>query len=208
MSESNSYTVDDYRKFKKFQYDYIRKHPNPRWRISLSNLKESDKNNPKIIAEANIRLINFARKFILVTPQNRTLDEIKKIPTLYRFRCNIYDAPELDFINATMDIEKQNAVNLLPLSEHEEALKSIEDERNEFIVNFIENFDIAKKIPIMINLEIYGPDPTIPIIHNKKEYVLDKKTQCAVVKAFNKINRNTQTGQLFRKFLSDIRKRK
>lgn len=152
------------------------------------------------VKRSNSQLVNFAKKYVLFTPVNQTIEDIKRISPIYRFRCYLYDCNELDLINEIMEIEIQEAMFIEDEIEKVSRISFLENEKQNQLEMARKNCGL--KVPIMLNLDIYGRDPTLPIIINGKYHTLDIKTQQQLVSQYNKVRPNTDRSIKFRDMIS------
>lgn len=159
---------------------YIRRH---QIKFKYSKLLELDP-----IKRANYRIIGFIKRHYLIQPSNILPEQVSEIPPEYRFRCWLYDSDEISLINQFFDslvAEQSRDDKYLA-----DVIKlSLEDEKNKQI----ECIKIgALKVPIMIDLRIYGENPNMPIMFNDNMRILDDDTQKYLVKSWNKVKDGLQ----------------
>lgn len=148
------------------------------------------------------RLTNFAKKKILFDVCNLTQQEINQIEGKYRFRCYIidYDDVELFEILEFFEIQKE-AINLEEDNDLKNImLESLQEEKN----NQVHKLSKSKKsirLPVMIDLRVYGLNPEMPICVNNKLYYFDDKIKQNITRSFNLVNTETFSGENFEKML-------
>jgi hypothetical protein len=168
-----------------------------RIREKYEELKLFEFNKEKL---AVARIVRYIRRKLLFTPQNYTLGEIKRILPIHRFRCYVYDSPELDNLNDTFDANIAVAQTIEDDLEKVMTISHLEDERER---QYEELIKIATKIPVLLNLNIYGNDPTISVYVNKKEYKLDKKTQNRILAQYEYVKKYTPRYRLLKMFVKE-----
>jgi hypothetical protein len=130
-------------------------------------------------------LTNFFRRKYFIEPINLTPDEIKLIPPMFRYRCYIYETDELDLMNQMYDMQLADISENYDGDVMQAMTLSIEHERKN-LVNQIKHS--AQKIPVMVDLRIWGKCPDIPVEFNGECFTLDQQTQLDIVKSYNKIS--------------------
>lgn len=187
----NSYNNElvSYRKKQEFLFNLRKKY---------SNLLELDKNK-----RTEWRLTNFAKRRIVFQVLNLGDDEIKNINPLYRYRCYLYEPDDIELTN----------INLI----YDEYMESIKHETDEGIKKImIESLAETRKvqmssllrskktlkIPVMLDLLVYGKDPDIPIIFGDKIYQLDEITKEHIKQSFERVNPMSIRGERFIQMLN------
>lgn len=148
-------------------------------------------------------LTNFAKKRILFSVCNMSNEEIKEIPSIYRYRCYLYEPNQVELFNLNCLFESQMEIIK---NENDRELKEIlletliETRKKQ--MNELLKAPQTQKIPIMLDLRIYGNDPTLPIIFEEKIYELDELTKVNIKLTYDKVNESTHTGQRFRQMIN------
>lgn len=136
------------------------------------------------VKRANCRIVRFVKRHYFFTPINMSPEEIALIPPIRRFRCYVYDSDEVAMIRGTYDtfIAEQSGGD----KEIEKVIRmSMEDDINrqiEFLLH------ASPKIPIMVDLQTYGPNPYGFVSYDAKIRTFDMKTRNRIIKNWDKIN--------------------
>lgn len=150
------------------------------------------------------RLTNFAKKKILFHPCNITDSEIKEIEGIYRFRCHVIEIDDVELAEFNQIFEVQ--FETIVFEENEELnnmlLKSLIDEKEKQFYNLGKSKK-AIKIPVLLDLRIYGPNPDIPVFVGNKMYQLDYVTKANIVNSYERVNPTSNTGDRYRQMLTE-----
>jgi hypothetical protein len=149
-------------------------------------------------------LTNFARKKILFNVCNMSESEINEIEGIYRFRCYIIEFDEIELFELNEFFNTQmESIHFEPDEEIKNILlKSLMDER---IVQ-MHNLGKSKKslrIPIMLDLRLYGQNPDIPFYFGDKVYELDGFTKANIARSFGLVNPTSVTGERYKQMLNE-----
>ena len=149
------------------------------------------------------RLTNFAKKKVLFTVCNLSDSEIKEIDGLFRYRCYLceLDDTEVATLNSIFEAhmeaikyEKDDAIRSV-------LLDSLMETRKQQMRELLQS-STTLKFPVMLDLRIYGPDPSIPVMFNDKLYELDEITKENIKASFERINPATLKGERFKQMLN------
>lgn len=144
--------MDKYKKMQAIKFKY-------------SNLLILDK-----ITRSIYRIQAFAKKYVLYEPVNIAKDEVEKIPGLYRFRTKVYDTTNEYIIEDTYKSYEDEAKKTISDNTILEIrLKELSEEKNKLLI--VSKINI-KKIPIVLNIELFGIDPFAPIMIGDDVYFL------------------------------------
>lgn len=161
-------------------------------KYKYSTLLELDNNKRR-----KYKLLHFFKKHYLITPLNMSYEEYKYIPSIYRYRCYIYDSEELSNIKYMHELLVQEYSNY-----EEQTSDALIDIAN---IEYSEKYNISKltanKIPIMIDLRIYGETPTLEINFNDTTYYLDSNTQQHIIKLYEKIKPDSISAERFEQMI-------
>lgn len=149
------------------------------------------------------RLTNFVKKYVLFNVCNFSESEINEISGIYRFRCHVYEYDEIELseINQSYEIQK-DAIDTETDQQLKQILQlSLEDEKTKQIKNLSKSKKTIK-LPVMIDLRVYGPNPDIPICIGDKIFYFDDKTKTNIERSFNLINPNSLSGDRFCQMLN------
>lgn len=153
------------------------------------------------IKRSNYRIVNFLKKHFFIKPINTSQIDIDDIPSFFRYRCYVYDIESE--IRAIEDLY-ESRLNIIDEDDEElfkESLKeSLLNEKNKFITDLL-NSSTVIKLPILIDLQIYGTDPKTPIYFNDKMYYLNESTRKKISIAFEKINPSSLRGEKFKQMI-------
>lgn len=181
--------LEEYRKRQDFLFKLKRKY---------STLLELDKNKRN-----EWILTNFVKKHFLIPTYNLTTEEIKLIPSIYRYRCYLYEFNENEMLE--LDTMCEDQMNLIRNEFDREIktvlLESLLEERKKKIDQLRKSTN-TQKIPIMLDLRIYGNDPTLPICFEDKVFELDDITKDKIKIAYSKVDERTHQGQKFIQMLN------
>lgn len=153
------------------------------------------------------RLTNFIKKKVLFNVFNLTENEINSIPPIFRFRCyitelNESDVNEINEINEAFEIQME-AIKFENDSEIKQILlSSLMEEKSKQLCE-IRKSNKSIKIPIMLDLSVYGPNPDIPVYFGDKLYELDETTKINITRSYSLTNPSTITGQRFTQMLNE-----
>lgn len=153
------------------------------------------------------KIVRFTKRHLLVQPINLTQDEQNMIPAIYRFRCNVFDNDEIQMMNNIFDMQLQEIENNSDKDIIHALKQSIESERDNQIAKIKKNI---AKIPVMLDLRIYGEYPDTPIFLDKQILFFDKNTKDLIKKLYNKVRPDSSSLERFQqmlewsKVLSDI----
>jgi len=143
------------------------------------------------------RIIGFIKRHYLMQPINILPEQVSEIPPEYRFRCWLYDSDEIFAINQFFDslVAEQSGddkylADVIKLSLEDEKKKQIECFKTE-----------DSRVPVMVDLRIYGENPNTPVMFNDKMRILDDDTQKYIVKSWNKVKDGLQV-ERFRQMLA------
>lgn len=179
--------MEEYRKKKALEYKLYSKY---------SKLLEL---NPK---KRSVYVIqNFIKKKILFDPINVTKEDISFIPALYRYRTFVgqYDQETLNIINLTYDqYEEEAKSEITELELLTIRLIELKDERKNMINNVKQT---TIKLPILLDLRLYGQDVTQPIVIDDNVYYLDETQQKQILNTYKKISDETTDGKRFQQTL-------
>jgi hypothetical protein len=149
------------------------------------------------IKRANYRIVGFVKRHYLITPINILPEQVSDIPPEYRFRCWLYDSDEIFLIEQFFESlvveqsgDDKDLASVIRMS--------LEDDKKKQIDCVTIG---ATKVPVMIDLRIYGENPNIPIMFNDKMRMLDSTTQKNIVKSWDKVKDGLQI-ERFRQMLS------
>jgi hypothetical protein len=146
----------------------------------------------------NWRLSNAFRRKLLFSVFNISDEEIKTIPGMYRYRCYLYDVDETELLllNSAFDAHSESIRYEQDLSVRSVLLESLVETRKLQLTELF-NSDKTMKIPVLLDLRIYGMDPDTPIFFGDKVYNLDEITKSKIKKSHEKINSVTIKGERF-----------
>lgn len=149
-------------------------------------------------------LTNFAKKYVLFDVCNLTQEEIDKIPPIYRYRCYVYEFDQEQMNNIDNEfMENSKLIQLEPDSQIRRIMLESLIEQKTYQINSILKSNNIVKIPVMLNLELYGDIPKAPIFFNNNVYYLDAKTQEHVTNTFQLVNLSTRSGERYMQMLNE-----
>ena len=148
-------------------------------------------------------LTNFAKKKILFQVCNISNDEIKEIPSIYRYRCYLYEIDEEELLNLNMIFDSHmEAIKYENDKEIKKILlESLTETRKMQMVQLLHS-EKTQRIPVMLDLRTYGNEPTMPIIFGDKVFELDEITREKIKASFDRVNMSSHKGQRFGQMLN------
>lgn len=177
----------------------IRKKKHAKYLItkSLNKYFEKKRSSP------DKKIVNFFKKTFFTISCNLTEHEIKLIPGIYRFRCNVYEIDETQIKSKEVD-HMRNLLDhpeLIEINDSDIILsiqQTLKTEIDKTIDNIIRNDQSINQINAIFDLRTY----TTPIIINEKYYVLDSKTQKRLLDQYDKIKDDTHRKEKFIQMLN------
>lgn len=151
------------------------------------------------------RIINFVKRYILLNPVNISESEIRMIPSLFRFRCYVYDVSE-----EAKKIDDDYSEQLKHISDENDIItqeilrESLEIDRQVKIFDIYKSKNIIK-YPILLDLTLYGYDQSILVNVNGILYNLDEQTKQRIRTEFSKIDTSSIKGQKFEQLIRHSR---
>lgn len=143
-------------------------------------------------------LTNIVKKRILFEIWNLTNEEINEIPSIYRYRCYLYEPNDDELLNFNLMFDQHiDAINNETDSQIKKILlESFTDTKNLEFIQLIKS-NRTQKIPIMLDLRIYGKEPTLPVVFGDKIFYLDDITKKHIKSSYEKINPLSIIGERF-----------
>ena len=138
------------------------------------------------IKRSNYRIVNFVKRHFLIKPVNISEEDYHLIPPIYRFRCYLFKTDELDIIEQMFTMQMQDIINFENIEPDviEIQLESLKMEYQKCTCDAKQR---AAKIPVMIDLRIYGDEPNSPISIGSEFFVLDEPTKEKIRSSYKKI---------------------
>lgn len=179
----------DYRRTLSFRY-YLKE--------KYSKLLELD-----LIKRSAARICNFARRYVIYNVKNLKNEDIKEIPSQYRYRIKILNEETSDMVES---VYKESLIKLRNITDDDiisTVLYDIQRERENMLKTFY-NME-SYYVPLMIDLRIYGQTPNIKILYNNQFYTIPKDEQNKIKEMYNKVNEDTPRGIRFKQMLDTSR---
>lgn len=145
------------------------------------------------------RIQRLFKKRILFTPKNLTTDEIKEIPPIYRYRTYISTVNYEEILDELFKDQIEIANSIKDEVDKAIMLSSIESEKNNMRKDIVTDSD---KIPIMIDLSIYGQNPSLEIKVGDDLYYLSEKDKEKVLKIYMLLKPDTFSEIRFNQMLN------